>query len=208
MNSPRVTAGALFVGGLFILTLGISLTIQSGLGASPFDATLVGLSGNVGLTVGSWEILIAVLLLIGNTCLSRSRPEVLGLATAFVTGLGIDMWLFLLSSRIEPELLGGKVVCFVIGLIVTGLGTAVYLHAKFAPSPLDRLTLLLQKLTGRSIFFTRTLLYVVFLLTAFIFNGPVGIGTLLTVCLGGFILNFFMPVVQKALDRNAMKQPL
>ncbi|WP_042203630.1 YczE/YyaS/YitT family protein [Paenibacillus camerounensis] len=203
MNRLRLLAGSLFIGGLLILTLGISLTIQSGLGASPFDATLVGLSGNVGLTVGSWEILIAVLLLICNSFLSRTKPEVLGLATAFVTGLGIDMWLYMLNGRIEPEPLGGRVVCFVLGLIVTGLGTAIYLHAKFAPSPLDRLTLLLQKLTGRSILLSRTLIYFVFLVAAFIFNGPIGIGTLLTVCLGGFILNFFMPVVQKALDKDA-----
>lgn len=45
-------------------------------------------------------------------------------------------------------------------------------------------------------------------MAAFIFNGPIGIGTLLTVCLGGFILNFFMPVVQKALDKDAMKHPI
>lgn len=41
--------------GILILSLGISLTIQSGLGTSPFDALLVGLSKKIGLTVGSWE---------------------------------------------------------------------------------------------------------------------------------------------------------
>lgn len=208
MNRSRLTAAFLFIGGLLILTLGISLTIQSGLGASPFDATLVGLSGSIGLTVGSWEILIAILLLVLNTWLSGKRPEILGLATAFVTGLGIDVWLYWLNDWIEPGLPAGRLVCFASGLIVTGLGTALYLQAKFAPSPLDRLTLLLQKFTGRSIFFTRTLLYFVFLLAAFISGGPIGIGTLLTVCLGGFILNFFMPLTEKALNRNSLEQPL
>ena len=39
----------LFVAGILILTLGISLTIQSELGTSPFDALLVGLSHHLGL---------------------------------------------------------------------------------------------------------------------------------------------------------------
>lgn len=50
---------ATYVLGILILTFGISFTIQSDLGTSPFDALLVGLSKNVGLTVGSWEIIIA-----------------------------------------------------------------------------------------------------------------------------------------------------
>jgi len=38
---------------ILILTLGISCTIQLDHGTSPFDALLVGLSINMGLTVGS-----------------------------------------------------------------------------------------------------------------------------------------------------------
>ena len=82
-----------YVLGILILTLGISFTIQSDLGTSPFDALLVGLSLNVGLL---WELgnnnsfIIDMLQFI----LKRQRPEVMGLLTAFITGIGIDMWLF------------------------------------------------------------------------------------------------------------------
>lgn len=53
---------AFYVLGILIMTLGISFTILSDLGTSPFDALLVGLSINVGLTVGSWEIIIALIM--------------------------------------------------------------------------------------------------------------------------------------------------
>ena len=52
-----------------ILTFGISVTIQSDLGTSPFDALIVGLSVHAGLTVGSWEIIIAFLLICCNSML-------------------------------------------------------------------------------------------------------------------------------------------
>jgi uncharacterized protein len=162
---------------------------------------MIGLSINVGLTVGSWEIIIALLLICCNSLIKRQRPEFLGLLTAFITGIGIDMWLFLLHNLITPELWYSKMVCFGIGLVVVGLGTTTYLHTNFAPIPVDRLTLIIQELTRTNLFFSRTFIYLIFLIIAVILNGPIGIGTLLTVCLGGLILNFFMPFTEKVLDR-------
>lgn len=69
--------------------------MQSDLGTSPFVALLVGLSINVGLTVGSWEIIIALILICCNSILNRQRPELLGMLTAFIMGIRIDIWLFL-----------------------------------------------------------------------------------------------------------------
>lgn len=188
-----------YVLGILILTFGITLTILSDIGTSPFDALLVGLSLNVGLTVGSWEIIIALILICCNSLLIRHRPEVLGLLTAFITGICIDMWLFLLHNLITPELWFFKLVCFGIGLVVIGFGTAIYLHTNFAAIPIDRLTLIIQELTRTNILLSRTLIYFVFLIMAMVFNGPIGIGTLLTVCLGGLILNYFMPLTRKVL---------
>lgn len=189
-----------YVVGILILTLGISLTIQSKLGTSPFDALLVGLSKNVGLTVGSWEMILALLLIGSNSLLARKRPEILGLVTALITGIGIDMWLFLLHDIVSPDIWFSQAVCFTTGLVVVGLGTATYLHTNFAPIPVDRLTLIIKELTRKTVFFSRTLIYILFLMLAIIFNGPIGVGTLLTVCLGGYILHFFMPITERILD--------
>lgn len=189
-----------YVIGILILTLGISFTIQSDIGTSPFDALLVGLSKNVGLTVGSWEIIIALVLICVNSFLIKQRPEVLGLLTAIITGVGIDMWLFLLENLITLEMWYLKVICFATGLVIIGLGTAIYLHTNFAPMPIDRLTLIILDLTKTSILLSRTFIYLVFLIFALIFNGPIGLGTILTVCLGGVILNYFRPLTQVVLD--------
>jgi len=189
-----------YAGGILLLTLGIALTIQSSLGASPFDALLVGLSLNVGLSVGSWEMILASVLICVNALLSKQKPEVLGLLTAFITGLGIDIWLFLLESWAPFEIWYSKLCCYGIGLIIIGVGTSAYLHTNFAPIPIDRLTLIIQKLVKTNLFLARTLIYFTFLLAAMILNGPIGIGTLLTVFLGGVLLNFFMPITKRALD--------
>lgn len=92
-----------YVLGILLLTLGISFTIQSDLGTSPFDAVLVGLSISVGLTVGSWEIIIALILICCNSFLIRQRPGVLGLLTAAITGIEIDRTGFFFNFK-EGEL--------------------------------------------------------------------------------------------------------
>lgn len=74
-----------YVLGILILTLGICFTIQSDLGTSPFNALLAVLSINVGFTVGSWEIVIALILICCNSF--KKRSEVLGLLEAFITVL-------------------------------------------------------------------------------------------------------------------------
>ena len=65
---------------------------------------------------------------------------------------------------------------------------------------MDRLTLILEELTGTDLFFSRTFIYLVFFIMAMILNEPIGIGTILTVCLAGLILNFFMLPNGKAFD--------
>ncbi|MDU4962001.1 MAG: hypothetical protein E6X17_15205 [Sporomusaceae bacterium] len=201
-QKQNMTRFVFYTLGILLLALGVSLTIQSNLGASPFDALLVGLSVNVGFTVGSWEIIISTILIVCNAFLNRQKPELLGLATAFITDIGIDMWLFLLHNRLTPELWLSKMLCLGLGLLVTGLGTAIYLRTNLAPTPLDRLMLIIRELTGLNILFAKTLIYLLFLLTAILFNGPIGIGTLLTVCLGGPILNCFMPSGKAAVTRK------
>ncbi|GAS82222.1 YczE/YyaS/YitT family protein [Paenibacillus amylolyticus] len=191
----------LFVAGILILTLGISLTIQSELGTSPFDALLVGLSHQVGLSVGSWEIIIAFLLIGCNSLLKQQKPEFLGLVTAFITGVGIDIWLYVSESLITPEVWYSKLMTFIIGLVIISIGTAIYLQTNFAPIPIDRLTLILHEITRTPLFISRTLIYFVFLILAFLLSGPIGLGTLLTVCCAGLLLQFIMGHTKKIIDR-------
>ncbi|UQZ36181.1 hypothetical protein C2I18_23250 [Paenibacillus sp. PK3_47] len=186
---------SLYVSGIIILSLGITLTIQSSLGVSPYDALLVGLSQQAGLTIGSWEVILAFIMIFSNALMVRQMPEFSGLLTAFITGLGIDLWHLLVTVVLQPEHLIGRISCLAAGLVLIGLGTAVYLHARFAPIPLDRLMLILRQKTGMSILSARTAIYVVFLAMAALLQGPIGPGTLATVLLGGPLLNLFMPYI-------------
>lgn len=179
--------------GLIILTLGIALSVQSMLGTSPFDALLVGLYRTFGLTIGSWEIVVGLAMVIGNAVIERRRPEYFALITAFVTGIGIDSWLFILRLWGAPELLIGKSIFIFFGVVLTGLGIAIYLQSEVAPNPMDRSMLIVSNLTGWNMTYSRALINVLLVITAFFFNGAIGIGTLLHAIFAGVFISLFLP---------------
>lgn len=48
----------IFTIGLLFMSLGIVLLIRADLGATPWDALHVGLYEQIGLTVGTWSVLV------------------------------------------------------------------------------------------------------------------------------------------------------
>ncbi|WP_188456327.1 YczE/YyaS/YitT family protein [Virgibacillus oceani] len=187
----------LYIIGIIILTLGIALTIQSKLGASPFDSLLVGLHRTFGLTVGSWEIVVGLSMVLCNALAEKKRPEYYALLTSLITGLGIDAWLFLLKSWAVPVTWVGQTVYLGLGIVLIGLGVAVYLQSTFAPNPMDRSMLILSKITEWSMTYSRALISVVLVVLAYFFDGAIGIGTLLNALLSGVVISFFVPYVTK-----------
>ena len=179
--------------GLLILTLGIALSIVSKLGASPFDALLVGLYNNFGFTVGSWEYILGAIMLLINSAVQRKKVDLKAMVTAVITGFGIDFWLFVLTNTWEPKIMLGRLIVFILGILLIGLGIAAYLQADFAPSPLDATMLVIQEYFGVKISIAKNIMMFFFLILAIIFKGPIALGTLIMVLAGGPAVGWFLP---------------
>ncbi len=185
-----------YIVGIIILTLGIAVTILSLLGTSPYDSLLVGLNRTFGLTVGTWEIVVGLSMFIFNTIAEKRRPEYFALITSIITGIGIDSWLFLLSEVVIPTSLLGEFGFYSLGLFFTCLGTACYLQSFIAPNPLDRAMLIVSKLTGWGVAYSRALISVILVTIAFFFDGAIGIGTLINALFAGLIISLLLPRVE------------
>lgn len=183
----------LYVSGIIIMTFGIALTIRSLMGTSPFDALLVGLFQTFGLTIGSWEIVVGLALVLFNAAALRRKLEYFALLTSLITGMGIDLWLFVLGDLISPITLFGQASCLILGVGLVGLGVTINLQANFAPNPMDRSMLVINELTGLNVAISRALVSLVLVILAFIFSGPIGIGTLFSALFTGVFIKFFMP---------------
>jgi len=191
--------------GIILLTLGIALTIESQLGTSPFDALLVGLYRSFGLTIGSWEIVVGLTIILFNAAAQRKRPELLALATSLLTGIGIDLWLWIIRSNdlmLSPNLMA-QTLCLLTGILFASLGIAINLQADFAPNPFDRMMLVVRKLTGWTITTSRVLISILLVIAAALFGGAIGVGTILITLLSGPSIHGFMNLVNRLDQRLA-----
>ncbi|MDQ0484108.1 YczE/YyaS/YitT family protein [Guptibacillus hwajinpoensis] len=186
-----------YVIGLFILTAGVTFTIKSDIGAGAWDALNVGLSDTFGLTVGSWVIIVGIILIIINAFLMKAWPDFLALITIVVTGAFIDFWLITVFKNWQIQDVFMAYAVFVAGVILIALGIAIYLQAKFAVIPIDGLMLAIHSKTGLSIRTSKTVGELLALLAALLFSGPIGVGTIIITFGIGPLVQFFYPTFEK-----------
>ncbi|MFD4705130.1 YitT family protein [Gottfriedia sp. NPDC058432] len=183
--------------GLLFLTLGISLAIKAGLGASAWDALAVGESKTFGLSVGNWIIINSSVLLFVNAFLQKKRPDWLAAITFILIGRFLDFWLTVESEHLFDSNIVTRYIQLVLAILSMTIGIAIYLQAKFPLSPIDDLMISLNKRFGVSLGVAKTIGEVFALILAFLLQGPIGIGTVLITFSIGPILQKLRGPIEK-----------
>ncbi|TFD96276.1 MULTISPECIES: YitT family protein [Jeotgalibacillus] len=187
--------GMFYLLGLLFLSFGISLMIVADLGVGPWDALYVGLSETIGFTVGTWVFILGIILILLNGYLMKRIPDFLAIITIFLIGAFMDFWLLVAFAGIDSLAMPVRAFMLVAGVGIIALGISFYLQADFARNPIDSLMLAIQERTGKSLAFSKTVMEVTVLVIAFLFGGPIGLGTVIVAFGIGAILQFFMKPV-------------
>ena len=177
--------------GLAVFGVGIALLIAARLGAAPWDVFHTGVSELTGLPVGQVTIITGVVLLM----LWIPLGETMGLGTslnAIEIGLVVDLVLPMLP---EPELLVARTPMMFGGVVMTAIGSGLYIGAGLGPGPRDGLMTGLAK-RGLSIRFARTAIEVTVLVIGIALGGAIGIGTAVFALGIGPLVQFFLPRLQ------------
>ncbi|WP_406945655.1 YitT family protein [Halobacillus sp. SY10] len=177
--------------GLIIISLGITLTIKSDLGAGAWDAVNVGLSETIGFTVGSWVIIIGAMLIFTNAIIAKEKPDLLAVITIFVIGQFIDFWMLSVFDTFGLASFWIQLTVLVGGIALIAFGVSLYLQPKFSLNPIDGFMVALQKRFGFSLRTAKTLTEVFALVLALALGGPIGIGTVIIIVLIGPFIQFF-----------------
>ncbi|MET1013364.1 MAG: DUF6198 family protein [Paenisporosarcina sp.] len=193
----NIIIGLFYIVGLSFLSLGISVMILADLGAGAWDAMYVGLSELTGLTVGTWILLIGVLLILLNSVILKKMPEFLSVITILIIGSLIDFWLLIVFSSFSPEDFAFRIILFISAILFIALGISCYLQSNFARNPMDTLMMAIQHRTGKSLAFSKTIMEVTVLIIALLLGGPIGVGTLIvTFTIGPLIQLFIGPITR------------
>ncbi|WP_112179929.1 MULTISPECIES: YitT family protein [Paraliobacillus] len=186
-----------FLVGIVILSFGISMTIKADLGAGAWDALNVGLSSVIGLTVGSWVIIIGLLLMLVNAWIVRERPDYFAIITILVIGLMIDFWLLIVMESWNFSGLIEQLFLLLIGISVLGFGVSIYLQPKFSLNPVDGFMVALKKRFHLSTMVAKTLTEATALVIAFLIGGPIGVGTFIILFGVGPAIQLFEPTANR-----------
>lgn len=181
----------IYITGLFILSLGVVFMIKSNVGIAPWDALNVALSKRIGLTIGSWVFIIGGILILVNSLIKRSIPNVAGLIPILIIGAFVDLLNLKILSFMEVDTLFFRWCLFFGGLCILASGIVIYLRASFPSVPNDELMLAITERTGWGINVTKTIGEAIAFLLAIIWRGPVGIGTIIVVLCLGLLVGFF-----------------
>ncbi len=167
------------IAGLFLFATGDVFTYRSNTGLGPWDVLHQGISLHTPITFGQAIILVGVVIILAGLLL-RVYPGVATLLNMLLVGIFVDLQLHLnwLPDLSHTSLLL-RLFIDIIGVFITGLGTALYIIPHLGAGPRDGLMLRLHTLTKIRIGVVRALIECSVLVIGFLLGGTVGIGTLI-----------------------------
>jgi uncharacterized membrane protein YczE len=181
--------------GLLLYGFSLALVVEAGLGLAPWDVLHQGLARVTGLSIGTWVVLMSVVVLLLWIPL-RQRPGVGTLSNAVLVGVSLDA-----SLAVLPELDGLAVrgAALLAGVGLNAVATAAYIGARLGPGPRDGLMTGIAA-RGHSVRVVRTAIEVTVLITGVLLGGTVGIGTLVYAVGIGPLVHPLMPAFLVAPD--------
>lgn len=174
--------------GEVIFGIGSGLMVVSDLGLSPWDVLHQGLARQLGLTVGSWTIIVSFIVLIAWLPL-RERYGIGTLLNAIIIGVMIDVTIAVVPTPSETLWAAALMIG---GIVIVGVGSGMYIGANLGPGPRDGLMTAVAR-RGPSIRLTRVVLEVSVLIVGVLLGGTFGIGTILFAVGIGPLVQFFLP---------------
>jgi uncharacterized membrane protein YczE len=176
-------------GGLVLYGVSSSLLVLAGLGLDPWDVFHQGLSRTFGLAIGTWAIIVGVVVLLLWIPL-RQRPGIGTVSNVVLVGLTMNV---VLGHVHAPHAMAARVACLVCGVFLNGVATGAYIGAGLGPGPRDGLMTGLAA-RGHSIRVVRTCLELTVLVTGWLLGGTVGVGTVLYALSIGPLAHVFIPL--------------
>ena len=194
---PKISTLVILIAGLWIFGTGDAVLIAAGIGNAPWTVLAEGISLKIGWSIGQTTFLVSVLVL-GFWIPLREKPGVGTILNAILIAAAIE---YMLPYLPTPVTLTGGIVQVVIGVILVGIGSGLYLTANLGPGPRDGTMTGLQRITGVPIGRVRGGIEITVLLIGWALGGTFWIGT--------FIFAFLIgPVVAICLNIAGKLSPL
>lgn len=187
--------GVLF--GLVFVSIGASFFITANIGSEAITVFMQGImlqtNSNYALAIIIANLVPVIVLFI----IKRNDLLSFGSFAVILIGPLIDLWLAS-GLFIQPTILLMQLMFLLIGILASGLGLAVYIHANVGMSPFEALVVAIsQKFKNVRFFLIKIVFDSLFLVIGFVLGGVVGIGTVISVLAFGPVINAYLVILKR-----------
>lgn len=197
----------LFVGGLFVMSLGVGLSIKSGLGVTPISSIPYSLTLASGVNIGITTVIFNALLVFLQIPILKNRfnpKRLLQLINAFMFGYFTDISLWILSPMLDLPL-DVNFTLLIVSMFLIAAGILIYMPANIAPLPgegvVEAVSLAYDKRFSKVKVCFDTSMVVLSLIICGLFTsdilGSVNVGTILAAIFVGMIIRYLTELYEK-----------
>ena len=179
--------------GLALFGIGDGLLVVAHLGNAPWTVLAQGLSLRTGIALGWWTFIISTIVLLIWIPL-REKPGFGTIANIVLVAFFIQLTVDLLPT---PTLLWEQLTLSIIGILIVGAGSSLYLTCGLGPGPRDGLMTALHYRSGLPVGRVRLFIELIVLSMGWALGGRVGVGTFLFALFIGFSIAFWLEIVRR-----------
>ncbi len=172
---PRFITFIFLISGLWIFGTGEAILIDAGIGVSPWTVLAQGITEQIGTTVGESTFIVSVLVLFLWVPL-RETPGIGTILNAILIALSIDVMRPFIPDQTD---ITSQIIQASIGIVLVGVGSALYLTANLGPGPRDGWMTGVQKKTNWPIGRVRVGIEIIVLSIGIALGGTFGLGTIM-----------------------------
>lgn len=178
---------------VIIMGCGVGFFMQASMGSDPFSTLNLGVSSKIGLSFGSWQVIVNTVLLVLVLVLDRSKLGLGTIGNMILVGYSADILNSLLRHVIVASELGipARVGMTLLGVLMQLIGCAFYVTCGLGMAPYDAISYIVPERTKIPFRWWRIITDVSIVAIGFACGASIGIGTLLMAFGTGPVLPLF-----------------
>jgi len=179
--------------GFLLFGLAIDVLVQASIGLDSWDVLQMALTYHSPLTLGESSIVVAFLVILADIALK----EPLGWGT-IANMIFIGVWVDALKPYVPsvPQIFTIQIAYLLLGTLIMGFATAIYIGVDAGAGPRDTLMLALSRLGKVSVRVARTCIEITVVAIGWLLGGPAWLGTLIAAITIGPAVQFGFKVLR------------
>ena len=178
--------------GIAVLSLGTAFLRGGQVGLDPFTATNTGISDNLNMSLGVYQLLANAAIFMFILVMDRHKIGIGTLLNMVLVGFEVQGFIALYQQLFGTSTSMIVVIAdLLIGLILFTLGASLYMSADLGVAPYDAIAPILSDRLHLQYRTVRISQDVFFMLIGFLVGGPVGLGTVIVAFFTGPLITFW-----------------